>query len=325
MAGTHGFVATTLRDAVVAATVLAGAWTVHAAPTGEPIQPIPQPARRDPARIELGRRLFEDVRLSANDSVSCASCHDVRKGGVDNRRFSIGFNGKPTDVNSPTVLNASLNFKQFWNGRADTLEAQIDHVIRSPIEMGSTWTSVIAKVGADSGYRLAFAASYSDGVSKANIQNAIASYERTLTTPNSRFDRFLRGDTTAISAAEKAGYAAFKRYGCVACHQGVNVGGNMFQKFGVMDDGFREAALSAADLGRFVVTRDERDRHVFKVPSLRNVAQTAPYFHDGSAPTLEAAVDVMFRVQLGRIPSRDDTQSIVRFLGTLSGERDTTP
>ena len=286
----------------------------------EPIKPVPLSLNQDPARANIGRQLFHDARLSANNHVSCMSCHDLRKGGVDGKAHSIGFSGKLTDVAAPTVFNAALNFKQFWNGRADSLEAQIDFVIQSPIEMGSKWADVVAKITQDATYRQEFSASYHDGITKANIQNAIASYERTLITPNSRFDQYLRGNPQAISEAEKNGYAKFKQYGCVACHQGVNVGGNMFQKFGVMDDYFaKRGNLTQADLGRYLVTKDENDKHVFKVPSLRNVALTAPYFHDGSAKTLDDAVDIMFRYQLGRIGSKQDKEDIIKFLNTLTG------
>jgi cytochrome c peroxidase len=250
----------------------------------------------------------------------------VAHGGADSRAYSIGFSGVPTAVNAPTVLNAALNFKQFWNGRADSLEAQVDLVVRNPVEMGSRWDDVVAKVAQDANYRRTFASSYADGVTRENIQNALATYERTLITPNSRFDRYLRGDGNAISDEEKAGYLKFKQYGCIACHQGVNVGGNMFQKFGVMGDYFAQRGNpTAADMGRYLVTGEEGDRHVFKVPSLRNVALTAPYFHDGSARTLDAAVDVMFRYQLGRVASREDKAAIIKFLDTLTGDLQRTP
>jgi cytochrome c peroxidase len=292
----------------------------------EPIEPLPLDLKQDSARAKIGRQLFMDVRLSANSTVSCASCHDLAKGGADGHAHAIGFSGKQTLVNTPTVLNASFNFRQFWNGRADSLEAQIDAVIQSPIEMGSHWSDVLAKVSKDSDYRKSFSASYKDGVTKANIQNALATYERTLITPNSRFDKYLRGDPNAISDQEKAGYLKFKQYGCIACHQGVNVGGNMFQKFGVMGDYFaKRGNPTEADLGRFQVTGDESDKHVFKVPSLRNVALTAPYFHDGTAKTLDEAVDVMFRYQLGRRASKEDKSAIIKFLNTLTGQLEGTP
>jgi cytochrome c peroxidase len=219
-----------------------------------------------------------------------------------------------------------LNFKQFWDGRADSLEAQVEAVVQNPVEMGSKWGDVVAKVSQDANYRKTFAGSYRDGVTKENIKNALATYERTLITPNSRFDRYLRGDPGAISDEEKAGYLKFKQYGCIACHQGVNVGGNMFQKFGVMGDYFaNRGSPSKADLGRYLVTGEEGDRYVFKVPSLRNVSLTAPYFHDGTAKTLDEAVDVMFRYQLGRVASKEDKVAIIEFLGTLTGDVRRTP
>jgi cytochrome c peroxidase len=303
------------------AVALGLSWPAPAAPLDEPIEPLPATLNVNPARAEIGRQLFHDVRLSANSRVSCASCHDTAKGGADTRGHSIGFHGAATGVNAPTVFNAAFNFKQFWNGRADSLEAQVDGVVQNPVEMGSKWDDVVVMTSRDAAYRKAFAAAYPNGVTKANIQNAIASFERTLITPNSRFDRYLLGETNAITPEEKAGYAKFKQYGCIACHQGKNVGGNMFQKFGVMADYFAQRGNpTKADLGRYLVTGEEDDRHVFKVPSLRNVALTAPYFHDASAPTLDAAVDVMFKYQLGRVASKADKSAIIAFLKTLTGK-----
>jgi len=292
----------------------------------EPIKPLPTTLNQDPIRAKIGRQLFNDVSLSANGRVSCASCHNTAKGGADFRAHSVGFSGQSTMVNAPTVLNAALNFVQFWDGRANSLEAQINDVVQNPIEMGSKWENVVAKVARDERYKGVFLAVYKDGVTKANIQNAIATYERTLITPNSRFDRYLRGDRNAISDGEKAGYAKFKQYGCIACHQGVNVGGNMFQKFGVMGDYFaKRGNLTDADMGRYLVTGEESDKHVFKVPSLRNVALTAPYFHDGTAATLDDAVNVMFKFQLGRVASKEDKAAIVMFLNTLTGDVEHSP
>ncbi|EJL85716.1 cytochrome c peroxidase [Polaromonas sp. CF318] len=318
-----------VRLAVLLLAALA-AWISPAATAAplldEPIQPVPLTLKQDPARADIGRQLFRDTRLSGNGRISCASCHDISKGGGDGRDRSVGLHGGLTSVNAPTVLNAALNFKQFWNGRAESLEAQADHVMQNPVEMGSKWEEVVQKVSQDPKYKAAFAASYKDGVTKANIQNAIATFERTLITPNSRFDKYLRGDANAISAAEKAGYAKFKQYGCVACHQGVNVGGNMFQKFGVMGDYFaKRGNPTEADLGRYLITKVESDKYVFKVPSLRNIALTAPYFHDASAKTLDEAVDIMFRYQLGRVASKEDKEAIIRFLNTLTGELDPKP
>src|SRR5471032_2239154 len=297
----------------------AGLAAAPAAPAGEPITPVPLSLHQDPAKAALGRRLFNDVRLSGNSSVSCTSCHNVARGGSDRRAKSLGVLGQPGAVNAPTVLNAALNFKQFWDGRADTLEAQLDMVIHNPVEMGSSWEAVLGKLARDAGYTRAFAAAYRDGLTAANVRDAIASYERTLITPNARFDRYLRGERNAITADEKTGYAKFKQYGFVACHQGVNVGGNMYQKFGVMGDYFApRGGGNEADQGRYAITHNPEDLHVFKVPGLRNVAQTAPYFHDASAATLDEAIDAMFKFQLGRVGSKEDQAFIIQFLKTLS-------
>lgn len=240
---------------------------------------------------------------------------------MDNRPFSLGFDGQPVRLNTPTVFNISLNFKQFWDARVDTLEAQVEQVVTSPMEMGNDWKTVVKTLSALPNYQTAFQQIYPDGVTPANVQNALATYERILLTPNSRFDQYLQGNTDILTTQEKYGYQRFKDYGCIACHQGVNIGGNMFQKFGVFGDYIADRGNpTVADLGRFNVTGDEADRAVFKVPSLRNVALTAPYFHDGSAPDLERAVDVMFQYQLGRMPSAEDKALIILFLKTLSGQ-----
>jgi cytochrome c peroxidase len=295
--------------------------TAHAAPLDEPLKPLPPIPTLDPKRVQLGLRLFNDPRLSVNNTLSCASCHRLEKGGADDKPFSLGFDGKPVEVNTPTVFNAGLNFHQFWDGRVDTLEEQVHIVVLSPTEMGSTWETVVKRIADDPGYAKDFKDAYPDGVTKPNIQSALADYERTLQTPNSRFDQYLLGNTDALTPREKFGYQRFKEYGCIACHQGVNIGGNMFQKFGIMGDYFVDRGNpTRADEGRFNITGDENDHQVFKVPSLRNVAVTAPYFHDGSAPTLERAVEVMFKYQLGREPLKNDTTLIVEFLKTLTGE-----
>ncbi|AOE61996.1 cytochrome c peroxidase [Pseudomonas corrugata] len=298
----------------------------HAAPLDEPLKPLPPVPALDPKRVQLGQRLFFDPRLSVNNTLSCASCHRLDKGGADDKRLSMGFDGKPVEVNTPTVFNASLNFHQFWDGRVDTLEDQVHAVVTSPTEMGNTWEAVVKRIADDPGYAKDFANAYPDGVTEPNIQGALADFERTLLTPNSRFDQYLLGNTDILTPREKFGYQRFKEYGCIACHQGVNIGGNMFQKFGVMGDYIGDRGNpTRVDEGRFNITGEEDDRQVFKVPSLRNVAVTAPYFHDGSAPTLERAVEVMFKYQLGREPLKNDTELIVEFLKTLTGEYEGKP
>ena len=307
------------RDAIGPA--LAALLAAGAAGAGEPIHPIPETLDLDPEKVQLGRALFHDPRLSKDGSVSCASCHDLARGGGDGRRVSIGIEGKPGVVNSPTVFNAGFNFKQFWDGRAETVEDQIDGPVQSPIEMGSLWPEVVTKLYEDDSYPKRFEAFYPDGINRKNIKNAIGTFVRSLVTPNSRFDQWLNGDETALNENEKHGYALFKSYGCVSCHQGMNVGGNMFQVFGVLNEYFKKRGnITEADFGRFNVTGNPSDRHAFKVPSLRMAAFTAPYLHDGSAETLRDAVDVMFEFQLGRKAPDEDKDAIVAFIKTLAGE-----
>lgn len=268
----------------------------------------------------LGERLFFDPRLSRDNTIACGTCHDPAKGGTDRKKISVGIDGQMGPINAPTVFNASLNFVQFWDGRAATLKEQAAGPVHNPLEMGSNWAEAIAKLNQDESYRNAFKKLYPEGISGEAITDAIASFERTLVTPNSRFDRFLLGDPNAFNAQEHTGYQRFLALGCASCHQGVGVGGNMFQRFGIMANYFDGRPANPADHGRFNVTGKEEDRHVFKVPGLRNVALTAPYFHDGSALTLDDAVTVMGRYQLGRELSQEDIQALVAFLHTLTGE-----
>ncbi|WP_088278841.1 cytochrome-c peroxidase [Ideonella sp. A 288] len=306
---------------VLGALLSAALHCAAAEPMDEPIKPVPIDLRLDPRKVALGEKLFHDKRLSRDNSLSCASCHNLARGGVDGLPTSVGIGGAKGPINAPTVFNSGLNFRQFWDGRAASLEEQAAGPVHNPKEMGSSWPEVLGKLAQDAGVVAQVKALYPDGLQAKNLQDSIATFERSLHTPNARFDKYLRGDRSAISADELKGYELFKKYGCVACHQGVAVGGNMYQTFGVMGDYFaRRGNVTAADLGRYNVTRNEADRHVFKVPSLRNVALTAPYFHDGSARTLAEAVAVMFRVQLGRAASAQDQERIVMFLRTLTGE-----
>jgi cytochrome c peroxidase len=285
----------------------------------EPISPIPVADDLNADKVALGAQLFHDPRLSHDDSVACATCHSLSTGGVDRLPRSIGIGGQQVGRNAPTVFNSGLNFRQFWDGRAATLEEQIDGPITGPSEMGSNWPEIIQKLNKAPEYEAKFAALYSDGISTRSIKNAVATFERSLNTPNSPFDRYLRGDTTALTRQEVDGYQAFKSFGCVSCHQGVNVGGNMYQRLGIMESLAPNLSLSS-DAGRFSLTGDDADKHAFKVPSLRNVALTAPYFHDGSAGTLESAILVMGRYQLGRQLTATEIQLLATFLKTLTGE-----
>lgn len=286
----------------------------------EPLEALPPVAALDPKIVALGRRLFHERRLSADGNVACANCHDLEKGGVDGRERSVGVGGKLGVVNAPTVYNAALNFVQFWDGRAATLEEQIGFPVTNPLEMGTSFERVVAFLKADPSYTAAFQAAFPNGVSEANLRRAIADFERTLLTLGSPFDRFLAGDEHALTPEARAGYETFKSVGCIACHQGRNVGGNMFQRFGVLGDYFKDRGhVTDADYGRYNVTHNEADRFVFRVPSLRNVERTAPYFHDGSAKTLQEAVQVMAHYQLGRKLAGDQVAAIIAFLKSLSG------
>lgn len=287
----------------------------------EPLQPIPEKIPADPALAKLGEKLFFDPRLSADNTISCAHCHDLEHGGVDGLKHSYGVDGREGMVNSPTVFNSGLNFAQFWDGRAATLEDQIDGPVTGHVEMDSKWPDVLKKLREDQLYKQRFHTLFDDGLTANNVKHAIAEFERTLLTPDSRFDRYLKGDVNAINEAEKHGYALFKSYGCVSCHQGRNVGGNLFQKLGVMGDYFKENGMeNKAGLGRFNVTGLASDKHRFKVPSLRLVVLTAPYFHNGRYRTLAETIRTMAKFQLGRHIPDEDIRYIIQFLYTLPGK-----
>jgi len=287
----------------------------------EPLEALPPLPTLDARVVALGRRLFHEPRLSGDGRVSCSSCHALERGGSDSKPFSMGASKKVGLINAPTVYNSALNFVQFWDGRAATLEEQIGGPITNPIEMGSSWEKALAALQADPSYVADFSA-LPGGVTEPNVRRAIADFERTLLTRGSAFDRFLAGDEAALGSEARAGYEMFKSVGCIACHQGRNVGGNMFQRFGVLGDYFKDRGhVSESDYGRYNVTHNESDRYVFRVPSLRNVVHTAPYFHDGSAETLTQAVQVMARYQLGRKLSEEQVKEIIAFLTSLSGDQ----
>lgn len=286
-----------------------------------PIQPVPAVQGLDPEKVALGKQLFSDPVLSKDNSISCASCHSFSLAGSNGLAVAIGVGGAVNRISSPTVFNSSLNFKQFWDGRADTLEEQVSGPLLNPIEMGSTWEGVISRLEANADYVKQFTQAYPAGITSTTVSHAIAEFERSLLTPDSDFDRYLKGDKQALTADEIDGYQQFLILGCVRCHQGVGIGGNMFQKMGAKQDYFGErGGENKHDLGRFNVTGDEFDKYRFKVPSLRNVAVTAPYFHDGNAATLSDAVDVMARYQLGRHLSENEHRLILAFLNSLTGE-----
>jgi len=314
--------------------VLAAGLTLAATASGqpvaerdeEPISPLPLSVAVDPARAALGARLFNETRLSRRGTQSCASCHPLDRGGVDGLARAPSASQADVLRNTPTVFNSGFNLSFNWDGSARTLEAQADGVIRSPAQFANDWPTVLARLGADASYAAAFKAAYPDGLTQRNVLDALGTYQRALVTPNGRFDRFLRGQRDALTAREQEGWRLFMGFGCVACHQGMNVGGNLYEKFGVFRDtkpGRRPG--EAPDLGRYLVTKEERDREVFRVPSLRNVALTPPYFHDGRAATLADAVRTMGKVQLDRDLEPGEIDAIVQFLGTLTGELDGHP
>ena len=284
------------------------------------VQPVPELNLATTDKVRLGRRLFHDPVLSGDNTVSCASCHSLDRGGADGRRTSLGIHNQVGPINSPTVLNARFQFVQFWDGRATDLRDQAGGPMTNALEMGNTWDGVLAAMGRTP-YRELFQSVYPDGVTQANVRDAIATYEETLVTP-SRFDRFLKGAETALTAEERAGAELFVSTGCVTCHQGVALGGTSFQRMGAVQDYFaaRGTPLTEADNGRYNVTHNEADRHFFKVPTLRNVAQSAPYLHDGTQATLEDTVRVMARFQLGRTLDATQVTRLVAFLNALTGD-----
>ena len=289
----------------------------------EPIRPIADSISVDVRKVVLGNLLYHDTRLSADNTVSCASCHGLDTGGVDNKQYSEGVGGQLGGVNAPTVYNAAYNFVQFWDGRAGTLAEQAAGPPLNPVEMAcESFDQIISKLTEDKNFVVAFNEVYPDGLNEKNITNAIQEFEKTLLTPNSRFDRYLKGQKDAITADEIAGYDLFKKYDCATCHVGEILGGQSYELIGVQHDYFadRQAEMTEEDNGRFKQTKAERDRHRFKVPGLRNIELTAPYFHDGSMATMDDAVRAMAKYQLGIDLPQPEVDKIVAFLRTLTGE-----
>lgn len=289
---------------------------------GEPVQPLMASLETDPAKVALGFDLYHDTRLSADNTISCATCHGLGTGGVDRKQYSEGINGQFGGVNAPTVYNSALNFVQFWDGRAADLKEQAAGPPLNPVEMGcSSFDEICAKLADDKAFSARFLAVYPEGFSQSTVTDAIAEFEKTLLTP-SRFDHYLMGDKTALTAEELEGYQLFKDNKCATCHVGVNLGGQSFEYMGIKDNYFdyRGTGLTDGDNGRFAVTNNEADRHRFKTPTLRNVMLTAPYMHDGTIKTVEDAIQVMHEFQIGRHISDAETAKIVAFLGTLTGE-----
>jgi cytochrome c peroxidase len=303
-----------LRILVIALLTLAA----PAAWSDEPIQPIPAAKVKNAAMVELGKKLYFDPRLSKSGFISCNSCHNLSMGGTDNLKTSIGHNWQEGPINSPTVLNSSMNLAQFWDGRAKDLKAQAGGPIANPGEMAFTHELAVDVLNSMPGYKAEFKKVFGkDAATIDMVTDAIAAFEETLVTPDSRFDKWLKGDKKALSKAEQEGYTLFKDSGCTACHYGPAVGGNSFQTMGLVAKyDTKNKAEGVAGL-----TGKDADRMKFKVPTLRNVEMTYPYFHDGEADTLEKAVDIMGKLQVGRAYSKEEIAKIVAFLKTLTGKQ----
>ena len=293
----------------------------------EPIRPIPDSVAVDAAKVQLGKELYHDTRLSGDGTISCASCHAIETAGVDNHKFSDGIGGQLGGINAPTSYNSVFNFVQFWDGRAATLSEQAAGPPLNPVEMGSkSFDEIAARLSADADFCKRFLASYPEGLNEKTITDAIAEYEKTLLTPNSPFDRYLKGDKNAMTAEQIEGYAIFKDYKCATCHAGVNMGGLSYELMGQRANYFQDREMNAksgltdSDNGRWAQTKVERDRYRFKTPTLRNVALTWPYYHDGSVATLEKAIEMMAEYQVGRNMSEAEIGKVKSFLDAQTGQ-----
>lgn len=286
------------------------------------VQPLPASHSEVPQKVALGERLYHDKRLSRDNSLACAGCHDLAKGGTDQARFSSGVGGALGGINAPTTFNSGFQFLQFWDGRAPDLETQADGPPNNPIEMASNWPDILSKLNQDDSFAAEFKAVYPEGLSKETITSAIATFERTLITPNCGLDKYLMGDANALNEQEKRGYTLFKEYKCATCHVGLLMGGQSFEKMGIKADYFgdRGGALTDADLGRFNVTKDEDDRFKLKVPTLRNIALTFPYLHDVFTSDLKEVVQLMGKYQVGRTITSTDADALVALLKQCTGE-----
>lgn len=319
---------------LISALALAGASMTAAAVEWQVLPgKAPEPADNPstPAKVELGKMLYHDPRLSSSGTVSCSSCHNVMGGGEDNRGGSVGVRGQVGGRSAPTVWNSAFNSVQFWDGRAPSLEAQAKGPVTNPIEMGmKSWDDVVARLKSIPGYVQAFSAAFggADSVTADNAAKAIAAYERTLITPNSAYDRYVNGDKNAMTAQQVRGMNTFAEVGCSSCHSGPAFNGpqlpegtGFFMKFPTYQNGYLEAQYDfSKDLGRYDVTKNEADKHMYKVPTLRNVALTAPYFHNGKVKNLEDAVKVMAKLQLNKDLTPEQTGDLVAFLNALTGE-----
>lgn len=282
-----------------------------------PIQPIPKIKSIDKQWFDLGKALFNSTLLSHDNSVSCASCHLIQQGGDDGFPLSIGVGGAVGGRNSPTVLNSVFSFRQFWDGRSADLAEQAVGPIHNPIEMNSNFDEIIKKLNESEEFVNAFKQVNANGISSEAIIQAIVTFEEGLITPDSPIDRYIKGDDKALSTQQKIGYEKFVGFGCVSCHQGINIGGNLYQRIGRISQ-VPDKLLK--DKGRIAITNNDNDAYVFKVPSLRNINRTAPYFHNGSVATLEEAVRIMAAGQLGITLTDQDVSDLLALFEAFNGE-----
>ena len=279
------------------------------------LEPLPRTIQYDRDKAALGKRLFFDPRLSKDGTVACVNCHTPQNG-ADNRRYSIGIQDREGHINSPTVFNSAFNFRLMWSGRARNLSEQVRMPVHNPIEMAMDESRINRYLTGTPSYEEAFRRIYHRPANFGDMSDAIAEFEKALITPDSRFDRFLRGEID-LKPLEKQGYHLFKRLGCITCHNGINLGGNSFQKMGLINP----YTWQADNPDRFSLTRQPADKNIYRVPTLRNIALTAPYFHDGSAPTLEVALKKMAYHNLGFDLSPREVKALVAFLKTLTGKQ----
>lgn len=294
--------------------------------------PIPADNPQSDAKVLLGKTLYFDPRFSEHGTLSCNSCHNVMAAGDDNRPNSIGMHDARGDRSAPTVWNAAFYSTQFWDGRAATLEEQAKGPVQNPIEMGmASLDEAMSRLNKIPGYKPMFEAAFPDEKNPISVDNAakaVAAFERTLITPNSAYDRFVKGDKTALNEQQIRGMNSFAELGCKACHAGPNfsgptlpMGSGFFMKFPTYPgSAYDEKFELLDDTGRYQVTKDDDDKHLWRVPTLRNIALTAPYFHNGRVPTLDEAVLVMAKTQLNKDLSEEQVADIVAFLNGLSGE-----
>ena len=297
----------------------------------EVVQVIPEAIETDAEKVALGKKMYNDTRLSLDNTISCATCHILEDGGADEpeTRTSEGINGNFGGINAPTVFNAVFNARQFWNGRAHTLADQAAGPPENPMEMGDqTWDQIVERLRTDASLVKEFEALYpGEGLTRASVTDAIAEYEKTLLTPNDRLDLYLKGNSDALTAQELSGYNAFKDNSCATCHVGKTLGGQSFELMGIFEDYFADREQSRPDVeyndddkGLAGFTGKDEDLHRFKVPNLRNISMTPPYFHDGTRASIEDAVKDMFRFELGKKASEQDVASISAFLRALDGD-----